>query len=277
MATLIDLECRFRDYLGTYRQKHDIDEDVLEEIAPELYLRWLDLPMTELGGKSPNAYFESFSGGDLVTLLGQYFFSELQIPGALLGRIVDTKEETYAFVNTMLQNYEGEHGDEFKTILLELIEEMEMPHPYAYYIGEIEAAEEGNDFTEACVDALKGSGDTVKEILVEAYERAEAEYARECFLDILSDLPYDERVFAHVLDKFIYSVDRRAFYASCLGKLCNDKALPYLEDALRQEGLSYFDYVSIRNAVEELGGEVNIERDFEGDKDYDALSDLEEK
>jgi len=277
MATLIDMESRFRDYLSGYRQKHEMDEDVLEEIAPELYLRWLDMPMEELNGKSPNEYFEGLSASDLVMLLGQYFLSELQIPGALLGCIVDTKEETFPFVQALLQNYEGEHDDEFKAILVELIEEMEMPHPYAYYIGVIEAAEEGNDFSEACVDALKSSGDTVKETLVEAYERAESEYSSECFLDILSDLPYDERVFAHVLDKFIYTADRCAFYASCLGKLGNEKAVPYLEDALRQEGLSYFDYESIRNALEELGGEVNIERDFTGDKDYDALSDMEEK
>ena len=277
MATLIDMEGRFREYLSSYRQKHDIDEDVMEEIAPELYLRWLDLPMEEMDGKSPNEYYKSFSASDLVMLLGQYFFSELQIPGTLLGRIADTKEESFPFVHALLQNYEGERGDEFRAILVELIEEMEMPHPYDYYIGVINGADVGNDFSEACVDALKGSGDTVKETLVEAYERADREYARECFLDILADLSYDERVFAHALDKFIYTTDRRAFYASCLGKLGNDKALPYLEDALREEGISYFDYVSIRNALEELGGEVNIERDFSGDKDYDALSDMEEK
>lgn len=276
MAKLIDMEARFREYLSGYRKKHEIDEELMEEIAPELYLRWLDLPMEELEGKSPNEFYASTSGGDLVVLLGEYFFSKLQIPGALLGSIVDAKEESYPFVCALLQNYEGEHSDEFKAMLVELIEEMEMPHPYEYYIGVIEGEADGDHFSEACVDALKGSGSAVKDALMAAYERAEAEYARECFLDILSDLTYDERVFAYVLDKFLYTTDKHAFYASCLGKLGNEKALPYLEEVLRQEGLSYFDYVSIRNALEELGGEINIERDFVGDEDYDVLSDMEE-
>jgi len=277
MATLIDMESRFREYLEDYRQKHEINEDTMEEIAPELYLRWLDIAQDAFDGKSPSAYFGSFSGADLVMMLGQYFLSELQIPGVLLGRIADTREETFPFVYALLRNYEGDRNDEFKALLVALIEEMDMPHPYAQYIEVIEGAAEGNDFSEACVDALKGSGDEVKEVLIEAYERTEGEYAAECFLDILSDLPYDARVFAHVLDRFICSTDKRAFYASCLGKLGNDKALPYLEDALRQESISYFDFVSIRNALEELGGIVDIERDFTGDRDYEALSDMEGK
>lgn len=276
MPKLIDFESLFHDYLHEYRDKHEMGEDVLEEIVPELYLRWLEKPLPELDNQSPCSYFDAVSGADLVMLLGHYFFSELQVPGALMGRIADTREETYPFVQSMLQNYEGERGDEFRAILVQLIEEMEMPHPYGYYIGVIAGTAEGNDFSEVCVDALKGSGDAVKEALVTAYEDAQSEYAADCFLDILSDLAYDERVYGYALDKFIYNTDKRAFYASCLGKLGNEKALPYIEDALRQEGITYFDYISMRNVVEELGGEVDIERDFTGDNDYDALSGGEE-
>lgn len=276
MPTLIDFESRFRDYLADYREKHEIAEDVLDEIVPELYLRWLEKPMDELGGKSPCGYFDDISGTDLVMQLGQYFFSDLQIPGALMNRIADTKEETFPFVHSLLQNYEGERGDEFRAILVQLIEEMEMPHPFEYYISVIAGAVEGSDFSEACVDALKTSGSSVKEMLVEAFENASSEYAADCFLDILADLPYEERVYTYVLDKFVSSADKHAFYASCLGKLGNEKALPYMEEALRQDSLTYFEYISIKNALEELGGEVDIERDFTGDKDYEALLDRED-
>jgi hypothetical protein len=272
MAKLIDFEELFHSYLHEYQDKHEMNEDVLEEIAPELYLRWLDLPLGELDGQTPNGYFDHVSGSDLLVLLGQYFFSELQIPGALMARIAETSEETFPYVHSMLQNYEGERGDEFRAVLVQLIEEMEMPHPYAYYIEVLAGAAEGNDFTEACVDALKGSGDKVQAALIAAYEAAQSEYAAECFLDVLSDLAYDERVYGFVLDKFIYGSDKRAFYASCLGKLGNEKAVPYLEEAIRQDGLTYFEYISMRNALEELGGDVDIERDFTGDRDYDMLS-----
>jgi hypothetical protein len=276
MTKLINFEEMFHEYFHGYMHKHEINDDVMDEIVPELYLRWLDMPQESLGGKSPNGCFANMGSSDLIMLLGQYFFSELQIPGALLNRIADTKQETFPFIHSLLQNFEGERGDEFKAVLVELIDEMEMPHPYEYYISVISGETESSDFSEACVDALKRSGDKVYETLIKACENAAGEYAKDCFLDILSDLPYDERVYTNALEKFLYNDSKRAFYASCLGKLGNEAALPYLEEALRQEDLAYFDYVSIRDAIEELGGEVAIERDFSGDKDYEALSNMED-
>jgi hypothetical protein len=89
-------------------------------------------------------------------------------------------------------------------------------------------------------------------------------------------MPFDERSYELVLEKFLYSETNKAFYASCLGKLGSEKALPYLEEALRYDGIKYFDYVSIKNAVEALGGEVMIDRDFSGDKDYESLIKMED-
>ena len=61
----------------------------------------------------------------------------------------------------------------------------------------------------------------------------------------------------------------------------NAEAVSHLEEALRNDDTVYYDYMAIKNALEELGGEVTIERDFSGDCDYEALKneaidDLEE-
>ena len=50
------------------------------------------------------------------------------------------------------------------------------------------------------------------------------------------------------------------------GKIGNPQALPALEEALRRDNIRYYDYVAIRNALEALGGQVDIERDFSGDR-----------
>lgn len=275
MGSLIDFEEMFHGYLHDYRHQHEINDEVMEEILPELYIRWLDMPRQELGGKSPNGYFEGMGSNDLVMLLGQYFFSELQIPGSLINRIADTKE-TFPYIHSLLQNYEGERSDEFKAMLVGLIGEMGIPHPYEYYIEVIAGETKGSDFSEACVEALKASDGGMQDVLVMAYENAQGDYAKDCFLDILSDMTCDERVYSYVLEKFLYSKDKCAFYANCLGKLGNESAMPYLEEALRHEDLTYFDYVSIRDALEGLGGEVAIERDFSGDEDYEALRNMED-
>ena len=61
------------------------------------------------------------------------------------------------------------------------------------------------------------------------------------------------------------------FTPAALGKLGYADAMPYLEEALRENNIGYFDYTAIKNAVEELGGEVTIDRDFSGDSDFESL------
>lgn len=273
---LIDFKDKFSKYLSEYIQKNEIDEDEIEDLAEDLYFDWMDAPKDWLGGKSPNSYFDGLDSAQLIETLGRYIFSGISIPGSLLNSIEDKSKETYPFLISLMKNYEGEKGDRLKSVIVQLIEEMDMKHPYDYYIDSIAGSEEMMDFPEACVQALKETGDLFKERIIGAYEQAVSEYSSDCFLDILSDLPYDERTYNFALEKFLYGDTKKAFYASCLGKLGNDKALPYLEEALKGEAIVYYEYMAIKNAFEELGGEITIERDFTGDKDYESLKDMED-
>lgn len=274
--TPIDFEDKFRKYLSEYIKENKIEEDEIDDYAEDLYFNWMDSPKGWLDGKSPNHYFDGFGSAELIETLGKYIFSEISIPGSLLNSIEDKDKETYPFLISLIKNYEGEKSDKLKSVIVQLIEEMDMKHPYDYYIDAIAGSTEIMDFPESCVQALKETGESFKEKIISAYEQSENEYSSDCFLDILSDLPYDERTYNFVLEKFLYSDTKKAFYASCLGKLGNEKALPYLEEALKDEGIVYYEYVAIKNAFEELGGEITIERDFTGDKDYESLKSLED-
>lgn len=274
---LIDFEQKFGEYLHEFMHNSGLSEDEIEEQVPDMYLKWLDMPMEWLSGQSPNAYFETMDAGELVATLGQYMLSDMNAPGPLLNRIADTNEDTYPLLVSLMQNYEGENSDDICTIIVKLIEEMDMPRPFAYYIDVVAKATKPSCFPEACVEELKNAGKEYTRNVISAYETAQSLYAADCLLDILADMPFDERSFELALEKFLYSDINKAFYASCLGKLGSDKALPYLEEAMRQDGIKYFDYVSIKNAVEELGGEVIIDPDFTGDKDYESLKNMEDQ
>ncbi len=268
---LIDFEQRFSEYLHQYLHHSGLNEDEIEERAPELYLEWLDSPKEWLSGATPSGFFAAMDSGELVTELGRYMLSDMSIPGPLLNQIADCSNETYPLLVSLMQNYEGDKSDEIRTAVVRLIEEMDMPRPFAYYIEVVSSASGPSDFTEACVEELKNAGADFLDKVIAAYEAAVSVYAADCFLDILADMPLDERAYELTLERFLYSDTNQAFYASCLGKLGCEKALPYLEEALRQDGIKYFDYISIKNAVEALGGEVMIDRDFTGDKDYESL------
>ena len=272
---MIDFEAKFKEYLSKFIQGRS--EDDIEEIAPEQYLKWTNLPADWLSGQTPNEHFEQMDAAKLIEQLGRYILAGMAVPGVLLGSIVDKNMETYPLLISLMKNYEGERSDTLKIAVVRLIEEMELPRPYDYYIEVIAAAEDRSDFTEACVDELKGAGAVYLENVLLAYEQAKNDYVADCFLDILADMPFDDRVFERVLERFLYSEGKKAFYASLLGKLGSERALPYLEEALRQENVNYYDYTAIKNAFEALGGEIEIERDFSGDTDYESLIDMGDK
>lgn len=267
----IDFEKRFIKYIYDYKTENETDDAEFEELIPELYDEWLDTPASWLGGSTPGSYFNSFGAAESVKALGEYFFSDIKIPGMLLNRITDLREEAYPLLLSLLIKYEGEKACELKTLIVELIEEMELNHPYDYYIDVIARSSEPDDFPEACVKELKNTGEKYKEKIIEMYESAQSNYSADCFLDILADLPYDERSYDFALEKLVYDTDKKAFYASCLGKLGNEKALPYLEEAIKANNIKYFEFEAIRNAIEELGGEVTAEREFEDDEDYETF------
>jgi hypothetical protein len=268
---VIDFEAKFAAYLHEYNKKKALSDEALDEAAPLLYLKWLDTKKPWLDDKSPVAYFKSFDAPKLIELLGGYIISDLTLPGVLLNEIADTKEQTYPYLITLLKNYDGKENEVVKRTIVRLIEEMDLAHPYDYYIDVITSADEQNDFIEACVQELKNSGVAYIERLIEEYERAKNTYVSDCLLDVLCDISFDDRVYQFALEKFLYTETKKAFCASCLGKLGNADAVVHLEESLRDEETGYYDYMAVKNALEELGGQVTIDRDFSGDSDYEAL------
>ena len=47
-----------------------------------------------------------------------------------------------------------------------------------------------------------------------------------------------------------------------------------LREALELTDLNYLDYIEIVHAIEALGGEVETEREFNGDPYYESLKDM---
>jgi len=270
-AAMFDFEKKFSEHLAAFIEDEDLSDEEIEEMIPELYEKWLETPADWLCGKAPGSYYKDYAPAKLAEEMGKYVFSGMAVPEILIDGIFEKKEAVYPYLISLLLNYEGEKSAELKTAVVNLIGELGLAHPYEYYIGVISGSTEPGDFPEACATELKETQGMYVDRLIEAYESAESAYASDCFLDILSGLPYDERTYSYALEKFLFSESKKEFYASCLGKLGNPDALPFLEEEISRGDISYYEYEALRNAIEELGGEVTGERDFEGDKDYESL------
>jgi hypothetical protein len=97
--------------------------------------------------------------------------------------------------------------------------------------------------------------------------------AMENLVDVLADIPGNPRILGWLLRMFEQS-GMKALFASNLGKYGDESALPALIRAQTMPGITYLDYVEIRNAIEQLGGEPEPMRDFSGDPDYEALKEV---
>ena len=81
---LIDFEEKLREFLTEYKHENDIEDEELEEMAPELYLDWIDSPKEWLSGLSPKNYFKDYDAAALVQTLGEYIFSDTALPGGTI-------------------------------------------------------------------------------------------------------------------------------------------------------------------------------------------------
>ena len=57
--------------------------------------------------------------------------------------------------------------------------------------------------------------------------------------------------------------------------MIDDRAVEPLKALISMSDITYFEYMELRNAVEALGGEIEQEREFYGDPDYEYLRNLE--
>ena len=150
-----------------------------------------------------------------------------------------------------------------------LLREMESDAAKMLYIGWQVNRQAEDDVADNALESLAAMGKVVVQPMLEALPKANAA-GQEAMLDVLADYPGNEQVFKLALRLFNENRGRRALFASYLGKLGDDRALPDLIAAAQDEKTGYIDFIELRNAIEMLGG-VAPEREFENDPEYDAL------
>ena len=272
MSKCIDFDAKFGLYaekwIAANRSKYK-NMDLLEEQIPELYLRWLNAPADWLEGKTPGEWFQQYSdAGELVALMREYNAQKVSLPDSLLERVTDLGEDAVEPLMQLVREYENNRG--LAISALNLLIELGSSAPMEMCLDIISGADGQNELTDVAAELLNGLGDTVIEPIIARMENA-SHTAEDCFLDVLCNFPGDERIYTYTVNAFTRRYDRRALYASYLGKLGDDRAIEPLHKALKMSDISYLDYIEIANAIEALGGEADTEREFNGDPYYESL------
>lgn len=267
----VNFDEAFERYVREWMQKNSArlggNAERMEAEMPEVYLRFLNEPADWLDGQTPALYFTAYDDADLlVRWMVEYFQKKVPVPDQLLERIVDLGAPSEERLLQLLDDAQAPYDAVLTAITL--LRELGSEQPMQRYVDLIAGCPVPHEQADMCAESLQAMGEKAVGPILQALDRA-TPVAQEVFLDILCNYPGDERIYQLAMRKF--SERPCALFASMLGKLGDARAIPALREAAAAPGVNYLDYVEIRNAVEELGGDPLPERDFEGDPYYEAL------
>ena len=235
-------------------------------------MTFLNLRAPWLGSLTPASYFTQFEDPKvLVDWMAEYCINKVPVPDLLLEQITAVGKPCEKRLLRLLEDPNTE--EEPKMIAVGLLREMGSTMPKMLYINWQLDRDEKDELKDNALESLQEMGEIVVQPILQLIGRA-GDAGKEALLDVLTHFPGDEKIFRTALDLFRSHPEKRALYAGYLAKIGDDRALPDLETAARDEKVSYLTYIEIRNAIEELGGQ-SPERVFDNDPEYEALKGLD--
>ena len=270
---LPDFDGRFAKHLEKWARDNASkfkNADVMEAQLPDVYLRWLNTPMSWLDGLTPGTAFAGYTdAAQLVQMLVDYDQQGTPVPDPLMERIVELGDDAALPLAGIALN--AGYGPELRILALNLLKECSpIPESLDKDLAALMVSNADADVKEVASELLVAQGRRVVGPLKALLDGA-GEADAERFLDVLCNFPGDESIYNYAVKCFLNRPERRALMASYLGKLGDERAIAHLEKALNLTELNYLDYIEIRSAIERLGGEVTTEREFSGDPYYESM------
>ncbi len=277
---LIDFDSQFSEYIKKWLDENKDSYKSLDEVEvkmPEIYYQWLNSPQEFLSGAKPSEYFFDFTADELVTLMMRYEAKGIGTPDSLLDAISLKKQKSLPYLSDIVFGKtaipSGADETAIKIMALNLIDEIDGAKYVDEYINCLVKGNLDEGISDCMTETIKLNAKGHKKELVSALLEVESTYIKKMLIDILCTLSYDEKVYEEIVSLF-KSSSEKALFASYLGKYGNDEAIKILTNSLDWININYLDYIEIRNAIEQLGGEVTHERRFEGDKYYESMKGL---
>lgn len=265
MAKLIDFE---REYMlfaaAKLRGNGEIKDEELTGLLNETMKEWLSTKASYLGDRTPDEYFAAMSADELVNMMSDYCAANMNVPEPLYGRISKTPECIPALKELLLS---GNAASAARSTALMLLCEMNAEDIFAVCA---EMLGQDGDISEIAAAKLKTGDYSVAEILNSKYETADSA-AKAIILDVLACYPGIDATADKLIDRLYNDTERRAFYANISGKFGDERLLEPLMRLSQLSDMEYFDYIEIINAIDALGGDPGVIREFYGDPDYEAL------
>lgn len=273
----IDFDKAFSQFAMKWFREHSKEYknyDAMEAAMPDVYAKFLDTPADFLAGAKPGEYFEQWDDAKvLIDWMEDYFKQRVPVPDMLLNRIASLGEPAEKRLYALLQKERMPR--EARMTAVGLLREMESTLPMQLYISWQLRREAEDELCDAACESLVNMGEEAIDPML-AFLPDANDAGQEALCGVLSYYPQTAEKVLPVLLRLIRLPGANvAVLAGYLGRLGDEGALETLIDLALEEDLSYLNYIELRSAIEELGGDAP-EREFdESDPEYEAMSRLQ--
>ena len=267
---IIDFDAKFFEFARDWVAAHPgMTDQQVEDSYNRMMDEWVHRPADWLDGAAPADYFQSFDDpAELIALMEGYLDAHITLPEPLYSRIVELGEACAPGLVSILADEGREEA--IRAEAMGMLRDMDSRAADKLLMEFVCEADEQNELSELASEVLAGRDEETASALLDRYPGA-PEYAQTLILDVCCNVPGDPRTCDYLLERLRNQPEQRALWASCLGKLGDERALEPMREMLNLMDLRYMDYIELRAAVEALGGDPGEERTFYGDPDFEAL------
>lgn len=271
MSKLIDVDKLFSDFAPQFIATNyaNCEPDEIEEKIDEIYYHFGNTKLSELGDKTVVEYFESFTADELVDMLFKYVLSGVD-PSAYLTDALVSKDGGEDALLALLKS----DNEDLIVYAMNLLSDKGVA-PKAEYLDYILDGY-GDNVAELATELLSTNASIVTDKILAEYDSAPIS-KKVNLIEILANAPKSDKVFEILINAFIENKQNLPLYAYYLSKYGDDKALPYLYDAIESDDIDYGDYQELKCAIEVLGGECKVKKDFSQDKAFLAVKKVDEE
>ncbi len=258
-------ELYVQDVVKKNKEKYSSHE-ALENDLGMLFNRFENVKVRTLDGKTPKEYARELrEDGEIFDYVSKCLENNIEVTDTILDEVVRT-EGAVEYLNGLL--YENNKdakllaslllkeigGDEVEDIFISLLTNDEMPDEVKTVA--FEYLSDGDDcIPDKILEIINGVPEKNQGILVE----------------VLSNFKGRKDVFFWLVTMLQRAEDVPT-YAGLLGRYGDTSAIDILKSFAQEVDINYVEFVEIRNAVEELGGEMSEEKDFSDDPYYKYIN-----
>lgn len=258
---LIDFDSLFDSKLEQYMRENagKYTEGQWESLIPKLYKNFGDTFIKSVGA-TPREYYAKMSDTELCEILKEHVAQNIAVSD-FLARETEGRNCPDALVRLMTS---GEEELALAAVSVAGESERALDICFTLLTGNAPSA-----VKELAAEKLRSqNAEPFKERALEIYKKG---IAKDYMLELLCRCERDDRIFSVFMEELREADENLPVLANEIARYGDERAVNGLIERIDREETTFCEYQELICAIEALGGEYAVQRDFSLDKDYQRV------